>query len=164
MYGLEMHLVAIHKIIRKFKPTVIVLDPITNLVTVGSTGEVKSMLIRLMDFLQEEQITVMFTALTTENINEPTDQGISSIVDAWLLVRDIESNGERNRGMYLMKSRGMKHSNQVREFLITDDGLRLVDVFQGPGGVLVGNARERQQLKDGAAVALKSNGPSGKQI
>jgi circadian clock protein KaiC len=135
LFGLEMHLVAIYKAIKKFKPSAVILDPITNLITVGSVSEVKSMLIRLIDFLQEEQVTVMFTALTLNNIvNEQTDEGVSSLVDAWLLVRDIEFNGERNRGMYIMKSRGMKHSNQVREFIITDKGLDLVEVYLGPDG------------------------------
>ncbi len=156
-YGLEMHLVAIHKVIKQFGPSTIVLDPITNLVTMGSISDVKSMLIRLIDFLQTEQITVMFTALTlSSNTSEQTDEGVSSIVDAWLLVRDIESNGERNRGMYIMKSRGMKHSNQVREFIITDEGLSLVDVFLGPEGVLVGSAREERQLSEVTGIALKS--------
>lgn len=161
LFGLEMHLVAIHKIIQQFKPTTIVLDPITNLVTMGSISEVKSMLIRLIDFLHAEQITVMFTALTlSTNTSEQTDEGVSSIVDAWILVRDIESNGERNRGMYIMKSRGMKHSNQVREFVINDKGLSLVDVFLGPDGVLVGSAREAQELEEATGVALKTHASS----
>lgn len=161
LFGLEMHLVSIHKIIKRFKPATIVLDPITNLVTMGSISEVKSMLIRLIDFLQSEQITVMFTALTlSTSTSEQTDEGVSSIVDAWILVRDIESNGERNRGMYIMKSRGMKHSNQVREFVINDDGLSLVDVFLGPEGVLVGSAREAQELEEATGVALRSHASS----
>ncbi|MEO3403713.1 circadian clock protein KaiC [Mucilaginibacter sp. CAU 1740] len=156
LYGLEMHLVAIYKLIKKFKPSAVVLDPITNLITVGSVSEVKSMLIRLIDFLQEEQVTVMFTALTLNTvISDQTDEGVSSLVDAWLLVRDIESNGERNRGMYIMKSRGMKHSNQVREFIITDNGLDLVDVYLGPEGVLIGSAREAQKLREKTGVALR---------
>ncbi|MDB5031725.1 circadian clock protein KaiC [Mucilaginibacter sp.] len=156
LHGLEMHLVAIYKIIKKFKPDVVVLDPITNLITVGSVSEVKAMLIRLIDFLQEEQITVMFTALTLNNIvNEQTDEGVSSLVDAWILVRDIEFNGERNRGMYIMKSRGMKHSNQVREFIITDKGLDLVEVYLGPEGVLTGSAREAQKLQEKAGSMLR---------
>ncbi len=155
LYGLEMHLVAIYKMIKKFKPEVVILDPITNLITVGSVSEVKSMLIRLIDFLQEEQITVLFTALSLNNIvNEQTDEGVSSLVDAWLLVRDIEFNGERNRGMYIMKSRGMKHSNQVREFVITDSGLDLVEVYLGPDGILTGSAREAQMIKEETGVAL----------
>lgn len=156
LYGLEMHLVAIYKIIKRFKPAAVILDPITNLITVGSVSEVKSMLIRLIDFLQDEQITVMFTALSLNTVvSEQTDEGVSSLVDAWLLVRDIESNGERNRGLYIMKSRGMSHSNQVREFTITDQGLNLVDVYLGPEGVLTGSAREAQKLKERTGVALR---------
>ncbi|RZA02215.1 MAG: circadian clock protein KaiC [Sphingobacteriaceae bacterium] len=163
LYGLEMHLVAMYKMIKKFKPTAVVLDPITNLVTIGSVSEVKSMLIRLIDFLQNEQITVMFTALSLNNIvNEQTDEGVSSLVDAWVLVRDIEFNGERNRGMYIMKSRGMKHSNQVREFVITDKGLDLVDVYLGPQGVLTGSARETQKMQEIAGAALRENAMSRK--
>jgi circadian clock protein KaiC len=164
-YGLEMHLVAIHKKIRRFKPSVVILDPITNLITVGSVSEVKSMLIRLIDFLQAEQITVMFTALSLNNIvSEQTDEGVSSLVDAWLLVRDIESNGERNRGMYIMKSRGMKHSNQVREFVITDEGLDLIDVYLGPEGVLTGSAREAQQLSEVTGEALRTHAVGRKDV
>ncbi len=156
--GLEMHLVAIHKKVKQFKPHAVILDPITNLVTVGTVGEVKSMLIRLIDFLQAEQITVMFTALSLNTIvNEQTDEGVSSLVDAWILVRDIESNGERNRGMYIMKSRGMKHSNQVREFVITDEGLDLVDVYLGSEGVLIGSARETQQLSEATGEVLRTH-------
>jgi circadian clock protein KaiC len=155
LHGLEMHLVVIHKLVKKFKPSTIILDPITNLITVGTVSEVKSMLVRLIDFLQTEQITVMFTALSLNTIvNEQTDEGVSSLVDAWLLVRDIEYNGERNRGMYIMKSRGMKHSNQVREFVITDKGLDLVEVYLGPEGVLTGSAREAHILLEKAGVEL----------
>jgi len=163
LYGLEMHLVAMYKRIKRFKPQTVILDPITNLITVGSVSEVKSMLIRLIDFLQEEQVTVMFTALTLNNIvNEQTDEGVSSLVDAWLLVRDIEHNGERNRGMYIMKSRGMKHSNQVREFIITDKGLDLVDVYLGPDGILTGSAREAQVLQEQTGEVLRDNAVSRK--
>ena len=147
LHGLEMHLVDIHKKINHFRPTTVVIDPITNLITVGSVSEVKSMLIRMIDFLQSRKITVLFTALSLNTVvNEQTDEGVSSLVDAWLMVRDIESNGERNRGLYVMKSRGMNHSNQVREFVITSEGLNLIDVYLGPEGVLVGSAREAQQL------------------
>jgi circadian clock protein KaiC len=163
MHGLEMHLVSIYKSIKQFKPSVVVLDPITNLVTIGSVSEVKAMLIRLIDFLQEEQVTVMFTALTLNtSVTEQTDEGVSSLVDAWLLVRDIEYNGERNRGMYIMKSRGMKHSNQVREFVITDKGLDLVDVYLGSDGVLTGSAREAEILKEQTSKVIKTNAVSRK--
>lgn len=155
LYGLEMHLVTIHKMVKEFKPDVVVLDPITNLITVGVLADVKAMLIRLVDFLQNEQITVMFTALALNTVvGDQTDEGISSLVDTWLLVRDIEANGERNRGLYVIKSRGMKHSNQVREFVITDNGLDLVDVYLGPEGILTGSAREAQQIRERTGVAL----------
>ncbi|KAA5534788.1 KaiC family protein [Taibaiella lutea] len=158
LYGLEMHLVAIHKAIKKSKPSVVVLDPITNLITVGSVSEVKAMLVRLIDFLQEEQITVMFTALSMNTIvNDQTDEGVSSLVDCWLMIKDIESNGERNRGLYIMKSRGMQHSNQIREFVITDHGLELIDVYLGPDGILTGSAREAQILQEETGEVLHTN-------
>jgi circadian clock protein KaiC len=164
-FGLEMHLVDIHKKIKRFKPQTVILDPITNLVTVGSVSEVKSMLIRLIDFLQAEQITVLFTALALNTIvSEQTDEGVSSLVDAWLLVRDIESNGERNRGLYIMKSRGMKHSNQVREFVITDSGLDLVDVYLGAEGVMIGSAREAQQLNEVTGAVLRKHALGRKEV
>jgi circadian clock protein KaiC len=156
LHGLEQHLVAMHKLIKKFKPEVVILDPITNLITIGSVSEIKAMLIRLIDFLQDEQITVMFTALTLNNIvSEQTDEGVSSLVDTWLQVRDIEFNGERNRGMYIMKSRGMKHSNQVREFIINDKGIDLVEVYLGPDGVLTGSAREAQKLQEQTGQVIR---------
>jgi circadian clock protein KaiC len=162
-YGLEMHLVAIHKMVKQFKPNLVILDPITNLVAVGSMLEVKSILIRLIDFLQAEGITVMFTALVYSNdMNTQTDEGVSSLVDAWVLVRDIEANGERNRGIYIMKSRGMKHSNQVREFVITDHGIDLMDVYLSDNGVLIGSAREAQELNELTGLELRDYAVSQK--
>jgi circadian clock protein KaiC len=121
-------------------------------------SEVKSILVRLIDIFQAEGITVMFTALSLNNIiNEQTDEGVSSLVDTWVTVRDLETNGERNRGLYVMKSRGMKHSNQVREFVITDRGLDLIDVYLGESGILVGSAREAQQLNELAGVELRNS-------
>nr|WP_067056243.1 circadian clock protein KaiC [Mucilaginibacter sp. L294] len=158
LYGLEMHLVAMHKCIRKYKPSVVVIDPITNFINIGSVSEVKNMLVRMIDFLQEEGISVMFTALSLNTVvSEQTDEGVSSLVDAWILVRDIEFNGERNRGLYVMKSRGMKHSNQVREFVITNTGLNLIDVYLGPDGILTGSAREQQVLLEQTGEAIRSN-------
>lgn len=157
-HGLESHLVAIHKQVRLFKPRTVVLDPITNLTTIGSLPEVKSMLTRLIDFLQYEGITVVFTALVFDKYEAPqADEGISSLVDTWILVRDLESNGERNRGLYIMKSRGMKHSNQVREFVITNNGVELIDVYLGADGVLVGSAREAQELNEVTGVELRTH-------
>jgi len=158
IYGLESHLVTIHKKVKQFKPRVVILDPITNLVTIAPAGEVKSMLMRLLDFLQNEDITVLFTALVYDNESSvQPDESISSIIDAWIQVRDMESNGERNRGIYIMKSRGMHHSNQVREFVITNKGLELVDVYQGPDGILVGSARKAQELQEITGVEMRSH-------
>jgi len=121
------------------------------------------MLVRLIDFLQAEQITVMFTALALNNtITEQTDEGVSSLVDAWLMIRDIDSNGERNRGLYIMKSRGMKHSNQIREFVITDRGLDLVDVFLTEDGVLTGSARKARMLLEQTGEVIHAQAISRK--
>jgi circadian clock protein KaiC len=158
LFGLESHLVAFHKKITRFKPRTVILDPITNLTTVASISEVKSMLMRLLDFLQNEGITVLFTALVYDKENTlQADDGISSLVDAWVQVRDMEGNGERNRGIYIMKSRGMSHSNQVREFVITEKGLELVDVYLGPEGILVGSARKAQALQETTGKTGKLN-------
>ena len=153
LYGLEMHLSTIYKLVRQFKPKIVVLDPITNLVSVGLINEVNSMLLRLIDFLQGEGITVMLTALM-KVMDEKMDEGVSSLVDTWISVRDVESNGERNRVLYIMKSRGMKHSNQVREFIISSRGLNLVEIYIGPNGILVGSEREEQKLQKLKGQAL----------
>lgn len=160
-FGLEMHLMVMYKHIKEFKPKVVVLDPITNLVTIGSMAEVKSILIRLIDFLQSEGVTVIFTALLYSNENSvQTDEGISSLVDAWILLRDIEMSGERNRALYVIKSRGMQHSNQIREFLITDSGIEILDVELGTEGVLVGSARIAKQLSRATGAELRTHAAS----
>lgn len=155
MYGLEMHLVKIHKLIREFSPSVVIIDPVTNLGAMGSNSEVSSMLIRLLDFLKGEGITALFTSLSSGNEGtdmELTDVGVSSLIDTWLLLRDIEHNGERNRGMYIIKSRGMAHSNQIREFLLSDSGIDLKDVYVGPSGVVTGSSRLTMEARDRASA------------
>ncbi|RYZ39192.1 MAG: circadian clock protein KaiC, partial [Sphingobacteriales bacterium] len=144
VYGLEMHLVAMHKAVAGFKPDVVIVDPITNLRTVANCREVKAMLTRLIFFLKSEGITAMFTSeIKTSDDVDPEDESISSLCDTWLMVRDIEANGERNRGLFVMKSRGMHHTNKVREFIISNDGIHLVPVATDKNGnVLVGSARE----------------------
>lgn len=155
LYGLEMHLASIYKLVEKFKPKTVILDPITNLVTVGLLVEVNSMLLRLIDHLQNEGITLMMTALNSGS-TEHIDENVSSLVDAWILVRDVELDGERNRALYIMKSRGMKHSKEVREFVISSTGLELVDVWRGSEGkVLIGTAREKRE-KETMANAKKN--------
>jgi circadian clock protein KaiC len=148
-FGLEMHLVSIHKIIREFKPRLVIIDPITNLVSVGQARDVKSMLLRLIDMLGSENITALFTALTLQSsLTEQTDETLSSHVDTWIQLRDLEAGGERNKGLYILKSRGMAHSNQVREFVISDGGVELIDIYLGPTGVLTGSARLEAQILD----------------
>ncbi|NVN90065.1 MAG: circadian clock protein KaiC [Desulfuromonadales bacterium] len=151
LYGLEMHLVTMHKAIESFKPAIVVIDPISNLVSAASEMEVKSMLSRLIDFLKMEQITAFCTNLTSVGGNlEHTDVGISSLMDTWLLLQVMEGSGERNRGLYILKSRGMEHSNQVREFCLSDNGILLRDVYVGSGGVLTGAGRIAQEAREKA--------------
>ena len=141
-YGLEMHLVSMHKEVDRFRPSVVIVDPISNLVSAGTPREVTAMLTLLIDFLKGEGITGFFTVLTENGGRlETSDVGISSLIDTWMLVRDIEVSGERNRGLYVLKSRGMNHSNQIREFLLSSKGIKLVEVYLGPSGMLTGSAR-----------------------
>ena len=154
-YGLETHLVQMQKLIDDFKPTAVIVDPITNLINAGDQNDVKSMLTRLIDYLKYKQITALFTNLTHLASLEQTESEVSSIMDTWILLRDIELGGERNRGIYILKSRGMAHSNQIREFLITGKGVDIIDVYTGPAGVLTGSARFAQETKDRAAEASR---------
>src|SRR5262245_7445610 len=156
-YSLEMHLAVFHKLINEFKPQVVVMDPITNFIGEGNQLEVKAMITRLIDFLKMQAITAMFTSLTAAATNylEETTIGISSLMDTWLFLRDIELNGERNRALYVLKSRGMAHSNQIREFVLTNQGAALVDVYLGPDGVLTGSARATQEAEARAAAVLR---------
>jgi len=151
LYGLEMHLVAMHKAIELFNPSIVVVDPISNLIAAASEAEVKSMLSRLIDFLKMKQITAFCTDLTAVGGSlERTEVGISSLTDTWLLLQVMEESGERNRGLYILKSRGMAHSNQIREFCLTDKGISMQDVYVGTGGVLTGTARINQEALDKA--------------
>jgi len=151
-FGLEIHLAMIHKVITEFKPSVVVVDPITNFLAVGDEIETKAMLTRLIDLLKINQITAMFTSLTSAQSEvEDSEVGVSSLMDAWLLVKNIESNGERNRGLYILKARGIAHSNQVREFVLTDHGIELLDAYIGSEGVLMGSARSSQLAREKAA-------------
>ncbi len=148
--GLELHLLTLRKMIKEFKPTTVIIDPISNLISVGSMHEVQSMLIRLIDMLKLNNITALFTSLNkhTDKIRpDLAEESVSSLVDTWITVRDMEGIGERNRGIFIIKSRGMGHSNQVREFLITKQGIKLLNVELGPNGILTGTARKSHELK-----------------
>lgn len=153
LYGLEMHLAHIHKLVKELDPHVVVIDPISNLSSTGSNADSEAMLLRLVDYLKARGTTAMLVNLTTGgNALEMTEVGISSIIDTWLLLRDIELGGERNRGMYVLKSRGMQHSNQIREFVISPKGVDLLDVCVGPEGVLTGSMRAAQEARERAAA------------
>lgn len=145
--GLEAHLVAMHRFIDDWKPRVVVVDPITNMIAVGSETEVKAMLTRLIDFMKLRQITALFTSLTEGGASaERTDLGVSSLMDVWMLLGNLEAKGERNRTIQIVKARGMAHSNQVREFVMTDRGVTLVEINRrADGSVAIGSARSAQQ-------------------
>lgn len=147
--GLEMHLSTMLKLIKEFKPSAVIVDPLNSFVSLENTLEAKSLSMRLIDYLKMNQITGFFTSLTSGGSTlEHTDVFISSLIDTWLLLRDIEIGGERNRGIYVLKSRGMAHSNQIREFLLTDKGIVLREVYVGMEGVLTGSARIAQESRD----------------
>jgi circadian clock protein KaiC len=165
LYGLETHLTTSIKLVNNFEPDVVILDPINAFVMGENQTEVKTMLLRLVDFLKMKGITAFFTNLTSAGDSmEITDVYISSLIDTWLLLRDIEIAGERNRGLYVLKSRGMEHSNQIREFKLTNHGIELLDVYVGPGGVLTGSARLSQESKDDAEQLLQQQDIVRKQI
>jgi circadian clock protein KaiC len=157
-YGLEMHLAIIHKIVQDFQPKVVVLDPIGSLIQAGNQRDAHTMIIRLIDFLKQRGVTAFLTNLTSGGeALERTDVEISSIVDSWLFTRDIELDGERNRALYVLKSRGMAHSNQLREFLLTERGVDLLDVYVGPEGVLTGSSRLSQEAREKATALARQH-------
>jgi circadian clock protein KaiC len=165
MFGLETHLVSIHKLVEDFKPAAVVVDPVTNLSSVGDTDEIKVMMMRVIDFLKNKQITAVFTSLTTDGSDfEQSEIGISSLMDTWILLRNIETDGERNRLLYILKSRGMSHSNQVREFILSDNGIALRDVYIGSGTVLTGSARMVQEAKDRSQELLDNQAYKHRQL
>jgi circadian clock protein KaiC len=156
LLGLEAHLVAMQKFVGAFDPAVVVMDPVSDLLRIGSDAEVSALLTRQVDFLKARGITTLFTSLNSAAEGAQADQQMASLVDTWLLVKTMEGNGELNRVLYVLKSRGMSHSNQIREFLLTSHGIELADVYVGPQGVLTGSARqaqEAQELSDGTARA-----------
>jgi circadian clock protein KaiC len=153
LYGLEMHLATMFREIAAFKPHVVIIDPITSLMDSGTDSECKGMVTRLIDYLKAGQVTTLFTSLTQGgHVLQQSESAMSSLMDAWILLQDYEGNGERNRVLYVLKARGMKHSNQLREFLISDRGIDVVDAYIGPSGVLTGSARAAQHSLEKAAL------------
>ncbi|HMD49238.1 MAG TPA: circadian clock protein KaiC [Bryobacteraceae bacterium] len=153
MFGLEMHLVRMHKAIQMFQPSVVVVDPLSSMLQAGDDEEARNTMLRIVDHLKQRQITGVFTHLISDASQlEHTDMSISSLVDTWILLRDIEVAGERNRAIYVLKSRGMAHSNQIREFVITSRGIELRDAYLGPSGVLTGSARLALEAREKEAA------------
>jgi circadian clock protein KaiC len=151
-----MHLATMFKEITSFQPAVVIVDPITSLLVAGTDFETKGMVTRLIDFLKGGQVTSFFTSLTHGgHALQQSEIAMSSLMDSWLLLQDFEGNGERNRVLYVLKARGMPHSNQVREFLISSRGIDLVDAYIGPSGVLTGASRAAQSARE-KAEALAS--------
>lgn len=146
LFGLEAHLFAMQKFVGEFDPAVVVMDPVSDLLRIGTGADVSAMLTRQVDFLKAKGVTALFTSLHSDAAQ--ADQQIASLVDTWLLVKSVEGNGEHNRVLYVLKSRGMAHSNQIREFLLTGQGIELADVYVGPQGVLTGSARQAQEAQE----------------
>ncbi len=152
-YGLEMHLATMQRTIREFSPELVIIDPISNFISSGNSEEAHAMLLRMVDFLKSRGISAMFINLISGgSFAEATQQQISSLIDTWILLRDIERGGERNREIYILKCRGTPHSNQVREFVLTSHGVELRDVYVGPSGVLTGSMRLAQEAKEHAVA------------
>ena len=150
-HDLEEHFFLVKEIIDINKPEVVIIDPVSNMLQMGSPNEVKNLLTRLIDLLKSRGITTLATELVSGgNPMEATNTDISSLIDSWLLLREIESGGERNRLLYVLKSRGMSHSHQVREFILTDHGIELKDVYEGPAGLVTGTARYTQERQEEA--------------
>jgi circadian clock protein KaiC len=155
LFGLETHLARMHRDIDAFKPAIVVVDPISAFR--GPDNEVYATLLRMVDLLKCRGVTAMFTSLRNgASLLEGTDQGLSSLMDSWIKLSDTQVNGERNRILYLIKSRGTSHSNQLREFRITDDGIKLVEAYFGPEGVLTGTARLTQEAREQAEAKRRA--------
>ncbi len=146
--GLEDHLVKMLNVIDEFKPDAIVVDPVSNFINVGNSLSVKMMLSRLVDFIKEKQITSMFISLLKEGENANTAEAVSSLMDTWIMLRFVQSYGERNRVISIIKSRGMKNSNQMREVIFSNNGIDLDDVYIEAGEPLTGTAKIQQSVKN----------------
>ena len=151
LHGFEMHLARMNRDIDQFAPTVVVVDPISAFR--GPSAEIHATLVRLADICKTKSITALFTSLSAagEQMDE-SERSVSSLMDTWISLEDAEANGERNRVLYVLKSRGMNHSKQLREYQLTDHGIELVDAYIGPEGVLTGTARLAQEAREREAA------------
>jgi circadian clock protein KaiC len=157
LLGLEAHLHSMQRLVVDFDPAVVVKDPVSDLLRVGTGADVAAMLTRQVDFLKARGVTTLFTTLYSDAEGGEADEHLASLVDTWLLLKTMEGNGEHNRLLYVRKSRGMAHSNQIREFLLTNQGIELADVYVGPQGVLTGSARQAQEAKERADGTVRQD-------
>ena len=156
LQGLEQHLVHMYNLVNEFKPSVVAVDPISNLTGHQNDADLSLTLMRLIDFLKTQGITALFTSLNAESTNTPGSQlGVSSLMDSWLWLNNIAFNGERTRTLQVLKSRGMPHSNQVREFVFSNHGVDLIDVYMFGDQVLTGTARVVHEAQVQATSALR---------
>jgi circadian clock protein KaiC len=164
LLGLEAHLFAIQQMVIDIEPSMVVKDPVSALFRLGTRAEVTAMLIRQIDFLKDRGVTTVFTSLSQELAAEGDHFGLGSLVDTWLLLKTTEGNGEHNRLLYVRKARGLAHSNQIREFLVTASGIELADVYVGPQGVLTGSARQAQEAKELADGVIRREDLEQRQV
>jgi len=155
LQGLEQHLVEMHSVVKAFQPAVVAVDPISNLTISNTDSSLKATLMRLIDFLKEQGITGVFTSLTADGALALADSqiGIFSLMDTWMLLANLQANGERTRTIQVLKSRGMPHSNQVREFVLSRRGVELVDVYMPEDRVLTGSERVAHASRAETAAA-----------
>jgi len=156
LLGLEAHLFSMQKSVADFDPAAVVMDPVSDFLRIGTDADVSAMLTRQVDFLKARGVTALLTSLSTDAASPHADPQIASLADTSLLVKTTEGNGELNRVLYVLKSRGMAHSNQIREFLLTSHGIELADVYVGPQGVLTGSARQAQEAQEAADGVTRS--------
>jgi circadian clock protein KaiC len=164
LLGLEAHLFAMQKHVREFEPSVVVKDPVSDLLQVGNGLDGLAMLTRQVDFLKAKGVTALFTSLLDDTGHTQGEQQLRSLADSWLMVKTMEGNGEHNRILYIRKSRGTPHSNQIREFLITSQGIELIDVYVGPQGVLTGSARQAQEAQERLDGAARKDDLEGRRV
>jgi circadian clock protein KaiC len=147
LFGFEMHLARMNRDIERFKPATIIVDPISAFR--GPHSEIHAVLVRLADVCKASGITAVFTSLSAvhEQLSE-SERSVSSLMDTWISLRDVEADGERNRILYLLKARGMSHSKQIREYELSDNGIHLTEPYLGPEGVLTGAARMAQAARE----------------
>jgi circadian clock protein KaiC len=161
--GLEKHLLNMQQAVNKFQPDIVVIDAVTDFTNMGTLMEARQMILRMIDFFKMRRITALCTSMSNRAEIEETGVGLSSAFDTWIHLTNVQSNLERNRTLVVIKSRGMAHSNQVREFVLTDKGVELVDIYASPAGSFMGTARLTQMAVDEAAEVVRREGVASRE-